>query len=123
MAAATITPYKITAFNEFPTAVTSSSLFTAVDASAGGLIPWSGADCRMLIVVQNTEASTEKSFTVKAGNGIGGNKDLTVSIAAGKTVYLEIDSDRFKNMSGTNKGKVLVTGGSANVKVAVFALL
>ena len=48
--------------------------------------------------------------------------DKVVSIAAGKTIFINIESGRFKNVSGENKGKVILAGESADIKVAVVKL-
>lgn len=122
MAAATITPQKLTAYNDFLTAAASSGMFTAVDASAGGLIDFGHKDFKAILLIQNGHATDAKSVTIKAGNGIQGNKDITLEIAAGKYTAVCIESGRFKNVSGTNVGKVLVTGTSTDIKVACFVL-
>ena len=56
-----------------------------------------------------------------AGTGIQGVNDYAVEIAAGKTVIVALESGRFKIMSGTNKGKIHLTG-AADLKVAAFTL-
>ena len=51
-----------------------------------------------------------------------GGKDLTFVIDESKFTLLQPDSGRFKNVDGEYKGKVVITAGSANVRVAVFRL-
>ena len=77
-----------------------------------------GKDHKTMILLVNDGGNTATA-TVKAGNGIQGVNDLVVSLDAGKFTFVCLDSGRFKNMSGTDKGKVILTG---TAKVAVFEL-
>jgi hypothetical protein len=103
------------------TAVASASLFAAVDAAAGAEFAMSGRDDKTLLLVQNA-ATSAKTVTVKAGNGIQGVNDLTVSVPASSTTALVLDSGRYKNVSGDDRGKVIVMGASADIKLAVIVL-
>ena len=122
MARVTITPVKATKYNTASAEITSASLTTAVDATDGAAFSMTEADEKYLILVQNAHASAAKDFTLKAGNGLQGAGDYTVSVAAGKTVFVGIESGRFKNVTGADKDKVVMTGGSADIKVAVFVV-
>ena len=119
MARTVITPVKLTDFNAFSPDKT--ALTVAVDASAGAEFSMSGHDERTLILIQNG-ASAAKKVTIKAGNGIQGVCDLEKSVGASSYTVIAIDSGRFKNVSGDNKGKVIIMGESADIKVAVFEL-
>lgn len=77
-----------------------------------------GKDHKTMILLVNDGTST-LTATIKAGNGIQGVADLTVSLAAGKFTFVCPESGRFKNMTGNDKGKVIITG---TAKVAVFEL-
>lgn len=122
MAATTINPVKLTEFNKVSSEITTSSLTAALDATDGGYIPMSDRDEKILVLVQNTNGSAAaKTVTFKAGTGIQGVNDYAVEIAAGKSVIVALESGRFKIMSGTNKGKVHLTG-AADLKVAAFVL-
>jgi hypothetical protein len=50
------------------------------------------------------------SVTIKAGNGIQGVEDLTFGIGPNETRIVCIESGRFKNVSGTDAGKVIIVG-------------
>lgn len=121
MARVVITPHEMGRVNEAMTAVTTASLFVAVDASAGAEFAMSGRDDKTLLLVQNA-ATSAKTVTVKAGNGIQGVNDLTVSVPASSTTALVLDSGRYKNVSGDDRGKVIVMGASADIKLAVIVL-
>ena len=91
----------------------------AIDAADGAEIDYSGRDDKMLIMLMNTTDSTV-TVTVKAGNGIQGVCDLTVEVAGMTTLALE--SGRFKNVSGPDKGKVILAASAAGVGVMAFKM-
>lgn len=107
--------------NDLTVPVTSAALFTAIDAADGGAFDMDGRDDKTVIFVQNA-ATSAKTVTFKAGNGIQGVCDLEASVPASSTVPVVLDSGRFKNVSGEDKGKVIIMGASADIKVAVIVL-
>ena len=121
MAVKAVTPQKLTDFNELGDAVAFNAATTAAD---GFTVDYTGKSARILILFKNTNASTTaRSATIKAGNGIQGVTDLaTGDIAAGKIVPICIESGAFKNVSGTNKGKVLIIPSHAELEIAVVEL-
>lgn len=102
-------------------AVANANIFTAVDATAGADFAMADRDEKYLIAVQNV-ASAAKTVTVKAGNGFQAGEDLVCEVPATSTVTLSLDSGRYKQVSGEDKGKVVILGADANIKVAVFKL-
>ena len=79
------------------------------------------------LLVTNGDASKSATVTVKAGNSIYAMGDLAVTVDAGDTAIINLkNSGRFKNVSGENSGKILVTlGGTADptdIGVAVIQL-
>lgn len=122
MAIVKITPVELDEVNVPSAEVATDALTTAVDATAGAYYEHRERDDKYLIIAQNANSSAAKKLTIKKGNGIQGVVDKVVSIAAGKTIFINIESGRFKNVSGDNKGKVILTGESADIKVAVVKL-
>ncbi len=118
MARAIITPIMAKVRNDASQAVTNTTLFKAIDATNGAEVVWKESDEKYTIVLQNT-ASSVGTAVIKAGNGVHGVNDLDVEVPANSTVCLSLDSARFKQLSGTDKGKVLFTG-PATIGVAVF---
>ncbi len=103
MAAKTIKPTKL----KFNTAGDfTTNLF---DTETGNKIEFSGVDGKILIV--NTGTSAAK---IQIGNGIQG-VGTELQIAQNKCVVLE--SGKFKQMSGANKGYVMVNGNAASIAV------
>lgn len=120
MAAVNISLLKLKETNVPSTAVANGAMVTALDATNGALITWDERDEKITLLLQNS-ASSEGTALVKAGNGYAGAADLEVVIPASSFVILALDSARFKNVTGENKGKVHITG-PATIKVAAFKL-
>lgn len=114
--------FEIEKFNEASDAITTSGLLGTVDATDGAHFTLDDSSDKVLLMLQG--ATADASVTIKAGNGIQGVNDLTFTVASGKTKLICIESGRFKNMSGANKGKVIITytGASAVLKACVFVL-
>ena len=93
----------------------------AVEATNGALVT-AGADHKMLLIAENASADTAKTVTIVKGNGIQGTSDLALSLGAATTKCIVIESMKFVNTSGTNKGKMLITGTDANIKIACVVL-
>ena len=98
-------------------AAASASMLVAPNSADGAEFEM-GKDNKTLILLVN-DGSSAASAVIKAGNGIQGVADLTVNLESGKYTTLCLDSGRFKNVSGADKGKVILTG---TAKVAVFQL-
>ena len=119
MAVTTINIQKITAFNS---ALTESSLMTAIATSSEGAVVTLGKDERCLLRIC-TSASTDQTLTVSKGNGIQGVADLSITVPSGGAVVVQLESGKFRQVSGTNKGKVmLVPGADATVLVGAYQL-
>ena len=143
---ATITVQKLDEINKFKTEAAFSGITTALasngasTATYGAVFAMDSRDDKYLILVQNVAASgDDKTVTIKAGNGIQGVADVAkADLGYGEYTLIAIESGRFKNVtenetlkalsSATSadqisaKGKVFITGTSADIKVAVFKL-
>ncbi len=93
----------------------------AVDASDGASIAYDKADHKILIILENA-AGAENTGSILAGNGIQGTSDLDFTLAANSTSCIVVESGKYVNASGTNKGKLLIEGADANIKVACVVL-
>ena len=120
MARTNLTVRELDARNTFLGAVASTELFEAVDPAEGAALEMKGCDDKYLIVVQNA-AEAAKTVTVKAGNGLQGTADLVHEVAESSTTCVVLESGHYKNVSGADKGKVLITG-TVDIKIAVFRL-
>lgn len=93
---------------------------TALTANAEKALDWSENDAKMILVISNSGDSAV-SLTVKAGNGIQGVADLTLSAPKGISL-VKLESGRFKFVSGANKGKIVVKSAETP-SVGVAALV
>ena len=118
MAVKTITPVKLVR-NTFSDAIAANA---AIDRDDGAIFTMSDSDHRYLIIVENASADTAKTVKIKAGDSYAATVDIEQELAAATTRYINIESARFKNLTGTNKGKVLIEGTDDNIKVSVYIL-
>lgn len=91
---------------------------TTLTANTEKAVDFTERDDKIVIVVV---ATAETTLTVKAGNSIQGVVDLKLDIPVG-TSLLKLESGRFKNVSGTNKGKIVVVS-PGTPKIGVAALV
>ena len=117
MARATVTPIKLGVRNKFSEEIT----YVAIDATDGLEFVMDESDEKYVVLIQNTDTTNDETVTIKKGNGIQGVADYTATIEKGTTVAISLDSGAYKNVSGTDKGKVVITG-TADVEVAVVVL-
>lgn len=100
MAVATITATKIGKWN------TATTLGTATSVSTdGGYLEWDDSDDKLVLMLA---AAAQATVTAKAGGGIQGVNDLSVSVPASGSVLLALESGRFKQVSGSNKGRLVL---------------
>ena len=93
----------------------------AIDAADGAEIDYAARDDKMLIMLMNASESTV-TVPVKAGNGRQGVCDLKIELAGAAAATLALESGRFKNVSGEDKGKVILAASAAGVGVMAFKL-
>lgn len=95
----------------------------AVDATAGASVDYTNmSDGRIFLMFTNSNASAAKKVTILKGNGLQGTEDLEISIPASKIYGIVIESGKFANVSGDDKGKVVIKGESADIKVQAIEL-
>lgn len=93
---------------------------TALTAGTAAALEFSESDDKIVLVVQNSEDDAT-DLTVKAGNGIQGVCDLVLSVPTGVSL-LKLESGRFKNVTGENKGKIVVVS-TGTPSVGIVALV
>ena len=90
----------------------------ALTANTAKAITWNEKDEHTVLVIN---AAAQTDLTVKAGNGIQGVTDLVLTVPRGVSL-VKLESGRFKNVSGANKGKVIVVS-TGTPSVGVVALV
>lgn len=122
MAAVEIKPIKLTSFNTFTTEAAATA-FKAIDGSDGAYFVMAKGGDKYVIGIKNAVSSeANKTITIKAGNGLQGTNDISLELAKDKIAWVVLDSGKFKNVYGVNKGKVILTGTSNDLKVKVIEL-
>jgi len=105
---------------------------TAVPAAAtvaktdGALVTFDKDDQKILLLLKNNITNATHTAVIKAGNGLQGVSDLEITLAGSAEVVTVIESGRFMNVSGNNKGKVNIvskdttTGTQIEVRAIVL---
>lgn len=93
----------------------------AVDATAGAAVTFDKADQKVLLMLTNAAAAVKTGKVLK-GNGLQGVADLEFSLGASETHCVVIESMKYVNVSGANKGKIIITGEDVNIKVSAVVL-
>lgn len=94
---------------------------TTLTKSAATAVAWAGKDENMILVIVNgTNACT---LTIKAGDGIMATADKTLSLAASTTYLVKLESMRFLNTTGTNKGKIVLVASDSGVTYGTADML
>lgn len=122
MAAVKITPIKLTSFNTF-IKETADTDFAAIDGTDGAYFVMAKGGDKYVIGIKNAAAGTgNKTITIKAGNALQGTNDISLTLAKDEIAWVTLDSGKFKNVYGVNKGKVILTGTSNDLQVKVIEL-
>lgn len=103
MAATTITSAAITR-----NAATALPATAAVAANEGALVTYNKADQKIMLILENSSATTTVTAVIAKGNGLQGTKDLEITIGTSSKVVAVVESGAYVNVSGDDKGKLLV---------------
>lgn len=129
MARTVVTPIKCK-LNEV-IAETAATDFVALDATDGAEFAMNDKTEKFVLVVKNAAATAvNATVIVKAGNHLQSEfGDIELTLAQNAIAHAVIESARFKNVSGTDKGKVIIksldaagSAGSADIQVKVIKL-
>lgn len=117
-----LTPIYLTHYDAF-TEETDNTDFVAVDSDKIAYFEASGRDEQFVVGAYNNNASNKKTVTIKAGNGLQSEfGDLTFSITTKKIAWVVLSSGRFKNVTGDNKGNIVIEGASTDIQLKVIRL-
>lgn len=90
-----------------PTAYT----YSAVGAGDAVEVAANFKDLQTILLFTGGEAAS--TITIKAGNGYSGVNDLTFTLGAGTFVAMVVDSARFANVTGAQRGKIVIESSAA----------
>ncbi len=129
MAITAVTPVVLTGYNVFVKESASTDL-VALDATLGASFTMSARDEKYVICVTNVHSTDNVTAIIQAGDHIQSDfGTLSYTLAAGDVAWFVLDSGRFKNISGTYKGKVVIKAvaadgstGTADLQIKVIQL-
>jgi hypothetical protein len=116
MAILTQTATKLVTFGTAATLVAAGT----IDATLGAQFTPAVEDEKLVYTIYGGSAGG--TVTVEMGNGIQGVADLDLVIGAGATIVIQLESGKYKNVSGTNKGKIMFTSTVADSTLSVYEL-
>lgn len=94
---------------------------TATSATDGVALDFTGDDHKTVVLVKG--AGSSATVTIKMGDGYGAVQDMaTETIDANTIKAIRLDSFAFKNVAGTEKGKVVAIPSSTGLGFAVVEL-
>ena len=121
MALATITKTVVTR-----NAATALPSYVTCATNEGAFITFDADDQKILLKIKNQITNATHTAVIVAGNGLQGTADVEFTLAASTEVVTVLESGKFVNVSGDNKGKVIVKDKSTTntnaIAVAAIAL-
>ena len=89
----------------------------------GVAINYDNKSCGKILILISNSGEEPKKATIVKGDSLQGTEDLEISVTNGKTAAIVVESGKFENVSGENKGKVIIKGEDAeSLKVQVIEL-
>ena len=92
----------------------------------GALVTFDKDDQKILLLLKNAVSNATHTAVIKAGNGLQGVSDLEVTLDGDAEACVVVESGRFMDVSGDNKGKVNIvskdttTGTQIEVRAIVL---
>lgn len=92
----------------------------------GALVTFDKDDQKILLLLKNNVSGATHTAVIKAGNGLQGVSDLEVTLDGEAEACVVVESGRFMDVSGDNKGKVNIvskdttTGTQIEVRAIVL---
>ena len=101
----------------------SAAELSAAQATDGtGKIAYDKDDAKIMILFDNSSSSSSENVVIKKGHGIQGVSDLTVSVPASSSCAVMLESGKYVNTSGDDKGMAVFTASASNIKVRCIVL-
>ena len=89
--------------------------------TTGAVIDYENKSCDKILLLITNGGAAAKKLTIVKGDSLQGTEDLEISVANGVT--LGVESGKFENVTGDNRGKVVVKSeDNTSLKVQVVEL-
>lgn len=132
MAITSVTPTKVLRVNKGYTLVATAALgslsssdahYKATVGTYGAKLPIEKKMTHYALLIENSaESGNADVYLVANGHPFFEGEDLKVTVAHGDTAVVQFDTGRYVQLSGADKGYLIVRGAAATVKVAIIEL-
>lgn len=131
MAIATITPTQIKRVETPVSLVATAALgqlastdpaYIASVGTYGAKLPYEKKQGKYVLLIENSGNASADAYVKHGEHEFFHAEHLKVTIGAGATVALNIDTGRHLRLTGVDKGYVYVVGAAASIKVALIEL-
>ena len=116
-----ITPHVIKGYSEECCVIPDEEWMKNVGAGKQAEIDLTGLKSDRLVLIVKTK-DTASDLTLKAGNGFQAGEDTNFVLAEGSSTAIVPEPGRFKNMTGSDKGKMIMEAGE-NGSIFVGAIV
>lgn len=93
-------------------AATAMGTFVTCATGEGAVVSAASDDQKICIHVKNQITNATNTAVIEAGNGLQGVSDLEITLAASTENVVVVESGAYKQISGTDKGKIIVSDKS-----------
>lgn len=118
MAALTV-PILNLALNTASLAYGTGNIAGTIDGSDGALLTPTKQDEKLLLQIN---VVTGANVTVVKGDSHQATVDYVLAGTGNRTYYLALESGKYKNITGTNKGKIKITSSQADTTILAIQL-
>lgn len=89
-------------------AATDMGAFVDCVVNEGLLVDAAADDQKICLHIKNAITNATHTAVITKGNGLQGVADLEITLAASKEKVIVVESGAYKQVSGTNAGKILI---------------
>ena len=119
MAALSVPIVDLTSFNSAVLAYGAGLVAGTIHSTDGALLTPTKQDEKILLQINVVTAA---NVTVKAGDSHQATVDYVLAGTGSRTYYLAIESGKYKNITGTNKGKIVITSSQSDTTILAIQL-
>lgn len=120
MAALTVPILEVTSLNTATLAYGSGNVAGTIDGSAGAEFTPLSKDSKYLLQIN---AVTGATVTITKGTGVqAAQANWSAALTANRTYCLSLESGRYLQTYGTNKGKILIASDQADTTILAIEL-
>jgi hypothetical protein len=89
-------------------AATAMGSFVDCVVNEGLLVTPAADDAKVVLHIKNAITNATHTAVITKGNGLQGVSDLEITLAASTEKVIVVESGAYKQVSGDNKGKILI---------------